>query len=262
MKFKAISLIILFLSTLSFKPANDLSDKNVALFGDSMTWYGGDKCNKKRGWSYHFKRIAKPKSITVYARSGATWTNTTSTNVDTDHYTEKLNDQNVIYNQVMRLLDDVNNGKKPKPDLVVMYAGANDTWFSARRPGIFDVTTEQALNAPPFADGTKPSEVTSLAGSIRLCHDIVKKNFPDARIVFITPLEMAKASVEETTRIASIIEEMGEGLGVEVYRADKDVDIRHNVEIQKKKKYTRDGVHTNNAGAKLLGTYISSRLTK
>ena len=239
--------------------SKDLSEQHIALFGDSMTWYGGDNCELERGWTYHFKRTANPKSITTYARSGATWTNTDSTIVDKKFYTGRLNDKNVIYTQIQRLIDSTEMGLAPRPDIIIVYAGANGCWYSDRRPGLFDTTAEQVLEADPYSADIEPNKVTTLAGSIRLGCDILHKNFPDAHVVLMTPMQMAPRSVDEVTRVADIIDSVGTGLGLTVLRGDKCVGIRHEIE-KEKLTYTVDGVHTNPAGAKFIADFVAASL--
>ena len=60
---------------------------DVIIFGDSNTWYGGDNCDKPRGWNKWFKDAFQPATIKSYARSGATWTNTTTTKRNTQENT-------------------------------------------------------------------------------------------------------------------------------------------------------------------------------
>ncbi|MBQ2399776.1 MAG: SGNH/GDSL hydrolase family protein, partial [Muribaculaceae bacterium] len=82
------------------------ADQDVVLLGDSNTWLGGDDCTGVKGWGKWFAEEYRPGSIRSYARSGATWTNTVNTVADTREYSEVLGDNNVIYNQVMRLVED------------------------------------------------------------------------------------------------------------------------------------------------------------
>lgn len=231
-----------------------LCDKAVALLGDSMTWIGGDSCDVARGWSTYFKRLTRPASLKVYARSGATWTNSPSTRIDTRSYSDVLHPDNVLYNQALRLREDAEAGRTPVPDVIVLYAGANDAWFGGRFPEMFP--------GKPLPDGEpEPSQVRSLAGSIRLVARMLARSFPEARLVFVTPAEMTKTSAENLTRVADTIDSVASALGYTVLRVDRDVDIRRDTEM-KKFTLTSDGVHTNPAGARLLGEYIAGKIIK
>ena len=137
---------------------------DVIIFGDSNTWYGGDNCDKPRGWNKWFKDAFQPATIKSYARSGATWTNTTTTKRNTQENTARLGNDNVIYNQICRLEEAIDSGVQPQPQLILIMAGTNDAWFQKDRPGVFSVTAEEAFAIDDIKD--RPvSEITSLTES-------------------------------------------------------------------------------------------------
>lgn len=233
--------------------SSPVADMRVALLGDSMTWIGGDSCQNERGWSNHFKRSAHPRTIDVYARSGATWTNTAATKGDPTSYSEMLDDENVIYSQAVRLIEAANNDSLKRPDLIFIYAGANDAWFKSRRKNIFGISPDA------ITVSSTPASCTTLASSVELVCKLLSEEFPQARIVLMTPVEMSKTGVARINQVSDIIESVGSRLGLQVLRADRGVDIRHDVELRKHR-YTSDGVHTNPAGAQLISEFIISNL--
>lgn len=247
---KKIFLVIVSLWVAMFAYGRNLQDVDVAILGDSMTWIGGDSCQNDTGWTYYFKRETSPLSVSIYARSGATWTNTKRTTVSPDFYSEVLDDNNVLYNQAARLVRDTSEGRTPFPGLIILYAGANDAWFEKSRPGMF---------IPVEADSIRPellpSQATSLDGSIMLTAGYLHQHFPDARIVFVTPVEMSKTSPDKVYRVADTISRTASRLGYEVIRADRNVEIRHLQECRQFK-HTYDGVHTNPSGARLIAKEI------
>lgn len=225
--------------------------QKFALLGDSMTWIGGDSCEKATGWSHILKESGIADSIGMYARSGATWTNTSNTTKDTSFYSELLHDNNVVYNQAMRLIEDSKNHIFDNPDHIIIFAGANDSWFADHRPGIFDSN----LTDKVFDEDTKPCSVTNLYCSVLLVCDLLKKYFPDSNLTIVTPLQMSKVSAEDIHNTSDIIDAAATSRGCRVVRADKEAGITHDVEY-KSPTYTYDGVHTNMVGAKLVGDYI------
>ena len=233
--------------------ASGLYGARMAILGDSMTWIGGDSCQNPGGWTHYIKDMANPASIDIYARSGATWTNTVSTQGDTSYYSEVLADENVLYPQAIRLIDAARSDSRHIPDIVLLYAGANDAWFADRRPGIFDTTAD---NPSPY---DRPSGCTSLRSSIRLVCGLLKGAFPKADIVLMTPTEMTKTTVDRIRKVSDIIAETGRELGLTVLRPDLDVDIRRN---QESITFTNtvDGVHTNPKGAEMIARYVVSKL--
>jgi len=227
--------------------------KRIAVLGDSMSWIGGDSCTNQRGWTTHFLSSAHPAAMDLYARSGATWTNTSATTGNTKEYSEVLTDENVIYTQMLRLRNRVGNDSTLTPDVIIVYAGANDAWFSSHRPGIFRITE----NIPSLT--SKPSECTSLLESVRLVCRNLQHDFPDARVLLVTPAEMTKTQTAEVNRVGDLIERAGKECGVEVIRADRGVEIRSDDEL-KSLKNTYDGVHSSPTGARLISDFILSAL--
>lgn len=245
--------ILFFVSTLFIGFGASASELRAALLGDSMTWIGGQNCENSRGWTHYIKELADIKKVDVYARSGATWTNTTETRVNPIAYSEVLDNDNVLYNQAVRLINAAKLDPERVPDVIVLYAGANDAWFAKRRPGIFNACAGVDVHA-------RPCTVTSLAGSIELTCLMLKEAFPSAHMVLIAPIEMAQAPRERTGQIADIIEDTGKKLGIRTLRADRESGIKRDSELGKNKTYTTDGVHTNERGAVTLATYICSKI--
>lgn len=252
-----MTLLVCFVA-FSFFCASAASPRKIALLGDSMTWIGGDSCQNPTGWSHYLMKSGIAESIDVYARSGATWTNTSHTKAAPSFYSEVLHDDNVVYNQVLRLISNVAEGKAAVPDCIVIFAGANDAWFSSRRPGIFNHGNE-ALDIKYTSD-TDVASATSLLSSVALVCDILKQSFPSASYLIVTPLQMSKVSEETVHVVSDIIEKSAGSRGFTVLRADNNVDIKHDVE-SKTPKHTYDGVHTNPDGARLVAQFIIPYLT-
>ena len=226
----------------------------VALLGDSMTWIGGDSCQNETGWSHVLKESGLASTIDVYARSGATWTNTINTKRHPDHYTELLHDDNVVYNQAVRLIERADTSDTA-PDLIILFAGANDAWFSSKRPGIFDDDDSEHSVTPDQLPGSH----TSMAGSIRLVSEILQEKFPNATLLFVAPLQMSKTDAATIHHVADIIEATAKERGQTTLRADRETGITHEQEAAAPR-HTSDGVHTNPSGAKILGDYIIDHL--
>ncbi|MDE6291851.1 MAG: SGNH/GDSL hydrolase family protein [Muribaculaceae bacterium] len=254
--FSAVFLILLGILHASANTDHPASiHPRIALLGDSMTWIGGDSCQNDTGWTHILKESNIAGTIDLYARSGATWTNTKSTNRNPEHYTELLHDDNVVYNQAIRLIESSDTGKE-EPDIVILFAGANDAWFAAKRPGIFD---EDCKNTH-IPTSTPPGNVTSLAGSVRLVSEMLHTRFPKVTLLFVTPLQMSKTDAETIFKISDIIEKTASEMGWSTLRADQETGICHAQEA-KSPKYTYDGVHTNPAGASILGNLIVKFIT-
>ena len=246
--FRIVAILILLLP---FHSAGaDDGNLKVALLGDSMTWIGGDNFEKPNGWTHYMADL--PIEMKTYARSGATWTNSAETRGDTKAYSEVIHPENVIYNQALRLIGEADF----TPDIIIIFAGANDAWFQSKRPGMFDL-----YFAPESISlNSDPSEFTSLEGSVHLVCSILKGAFPDARLYIITPVNAGKISDADIERVSDVIETAASAEGATVIRGNREIPIRHDEEGGKRRKYTYDGVHTNKKGAKLIADCIKRNI--
>lgn len=222
----------------------------IAILGDSMTWIGGDNFEKPIGWTHYLTDL--PIVMKSYARSGATWTNTTETKGDTAAYSEVLNPENVIYNQTLRLINDRNSFS---PDLIIIFAGGNDAWFTKQRPGIFSIDTVPEIPAKAL-----PSQFTSLAGSIALNIKLLKESFPKSRICLLTPVHGAKMDPASIEKVGNLIQSAGEALAVQVIRGDRLIPFSHEEESGPNRRFTYDGVHSNAEGAKAIAKCIKENI--
>lgn len=245
---KRISIVLVCLLAAGMVTARDV---RYAFLGDSNTWNGGVDCSREESWCYWFMQQMQPATCYNFARSGATWTNTAQTQRAPHDSTAVLSEQNVVFNQVVRLLQRVQLHLQDAPDVIIIMAGTNDAWFEQKRPGIWDMTVEEA-----FAIDSKvlmrkePGEVTSLALSVRYSVETLQQAFPLADIVLMTPMPTTKASPEKIARVGEILDGCGLAAGVPVIHLE-------NEQIE-----TKDGTHTNPAGAKKLGLKIASIITR
>ena len=251
-------LSIMILLGCSSKVTAFTGEEIVALLGDSMTWIGGNDCEKETGWSHYLKEAFPSATIDMYARSGATWTNTRMTKGNVKAYSVVLDNENVLYNQILRLINASSSNPHKTPDLIILFAGANDALYERRRPGLFN---EKAL-PEGSVENCKPFNYTTLSSSVELGCRLLKSHFPDSRIILVTPVEMSRVLPSKINRVGDVIEKTGAKLGIEVLRADKNVDIRHEEEKTKPYKNTYDGIHSNPAGARLIANYIIENLSQ
>ncbi len=255
-----ITLLAFFLMCVNAMAAGSPAQVDIIILGDSNIWLAGDSCNDHTGWAAWMKDSLAPRSCMSLARSGATWSHTASTKKNTVEEIAVLGNDNVIYNQVMRLREAYAKGLIPKPDLILISAGGNDAWFANMRPLEFDQTVEQAF-AEPAGDliAKKPNQVTSLPGAIRYDCLLLKETFPDAKIVLAAPTPMVKVDPQMMERVSDIIEMSGKRLGIPTLRLDKAGLINRDDEL-KAHIHTYDGIHTNEKGAEKVGRHVADRL--
>ena len=201
MKRNILVLVCILAATITF--ARDI---RYAFLGDSNNWNGGVECTKNESWAYWFMQQMRPASCYNYARSGATWTNTSETLRLPMDSTAVLSPQNVIFNQVVRLLRETQLGR-PEPDVILIMAGTNDAWFESKRPGIWSMTVEQAFDMPTDQLAkAEPAQITSLAQSIRLACETLQRAFPTADIVLLTPMQTTKVANDKIARVSDVVE--------------------------------------------------------
>ena len=248
-------------STTSTTAANSGHPMHVVILGDSNTWIGGDDCDKPRGWNKWFADVFQPLSCKSYARSGATWTNTIQTRKNPDEDIAVLGNDNVIYNQIVRLLAACDQGIQPTPQLIIIAAGTNDAWFVKKRPRVFAKSADQAFADKRPMTTKKPSQVLTLAESVRYGCELLAQRFPQAQIILLTPLQAVQATTANLKKASDIIEQCGRKMGLGVVRQDKECCVRRADEM-KSKRYTTDGAHTSEEGARINGTYLAKRISE
>ena len=235
---------------------------NVVILGDSQSWIGGDNCDKPRGWNKWFKDMFRPASCKSYARSGATWTNTPQTIVNTEENTGVLADNNVIFNQVKRLEEALKNGSQVQPQLIIIAAGTNDAWFGKQRPQRFYKTAAEVCNENGAAITKKqPSEILTLAEAVCYNCTLLRQLCPDAMLVLLTPTYITKTPDSMVDQAAQIIDDCAAMLGLQVIRMDKHSGI-DSAKERKTLRLTTDGVHTSEEGARRNGTIVAKQIDR
>jgi lysophospholipase L1-like esterase len=235
---------------------------NIVILGDSNTAIGGDDCNCSQGWNKWFKDKFAPATCKSYARSGASWTNTLMTAYNITENTDKLSNDNVIYNQINRLKEKCKIGEQISPNLILIAAGTNDAWFITRRPHLFSKTVAQAFsNSKQLITNIPVNKMLSLAESIRYNCEILFKLFPEAMIILLTPMQSTAIPLSRIRRVGNIIEACARHMNLNVIRQDYNSSVIQGHE-RRRKTFTYDGTHTNLIGAKINGYYLANRIIK
>lgn len=237
--------------------APDTATVDAVILGDSNTWIGGDNCDNPRGWNYWWHELTLPNSVRSYARSGATWTNTSRTRRNLTEDTQILSTDNVIYNQVCRLIAAADSGRQTDPTLIMILAGTNDAWFSNHRPGLFSEYPDE-LDYKTIG-ALRPSQATSLARSVLLSCRLLADRFPKARIVLITPPQTTATTLAMIERVSDIIDRCGRQTGLQVIRLDRDGPVKA-ADEKRRLSLTTDGTHTSAEGARAVALYIIEAL--
>jgi lysophospholipase L1-like esterase len=232
-------------------------NKKICVFGDSITWLALSG-NPQRGWFTHFKELLPFKEAINYARSGATWSNTANTVYNITEDEGGMSDNNVVYNQINRLLKDIEDGADA-PDYIMILAGTNDQWYPSARP---DAVSKEAKEV--FEDNTnyltskQPSECTSIAEAIRYVAEMLFTNLPDTQVILCTPLQGTHGNITYNSEVANIIKDCGAYMGWNVIEQNKECGISR---LQETRGFynTYDGVHTSEVGAKMVAGILASK---
>lgn len=261
---KKLIIIVALLAGCFMAARADHPELDVVILGDSNTSIGGDDCEKPGAWSYWFNELFAPRTLKSYARSGATWSNTSATKANTVEKTGILGNDNVIYNQILRLRQAVADSLQAEPDLILISAGTNDAWFDHKRPGLWDMDSAQAFaDDNGFITGREPNTVTSLAESVRYCCEMLMESWPKAQIILLAPQQSTAFDHAKLTRAADIIEECGAQMAIATIRQDR---LNGNYRARESKKgvpgrtenvLTYDGTHTNAEGARRAGRLVA-----
>lgn len=263
--FKIMALALVFAVTACSADAQENtreapSDKVTVILGDSNIWLAGDSCDNHQGWMAWLRDIRQLPDCLSYARSGASWSHTSDTKVNTEENIAILGDNNVIYNQVLRLIQAVRDGRQQAPTLLMISSGGNDAWFAHKRPHEFDLTVDDAFVMSDSAlIALPPHQVLSLPQAIRYDCLQLRRAFPRTTIVLLTPMQMGKVEPDMLLRVSEIIDETGSRLGIPVIRLDGDEPISREAELTRHVN-TYDGIHTSKEGARKVAEFVSARL--
>lgn len=233
---RILTVLLLLLGGMTCHVTAQHHDMHVVMLGDSNTWLGGDDCMTPKGWNYWMRTLLQPATCRSYARSGATWVHTDKMVRDTEENTARLSDNNVITNQIYRLQEAVAEGKQAVPTLIFIMAGTNDVWF--RKDILF--TLEHVA-------------VDDVA--------LLQESFPEARIVLITPMQNTKVSPELVREAAEQLETTAIRMACDLVDAS-GTEVIDSEQESRKLTFTRDGVHTNEKGAKRLAEFVYMKMSQ
>lgn len=164
-------------------------NKRILFMGDSITAWGG--------WITHFNEIIKPAFFANIAVSGASWRDYPDTVYDKnpvcagpDH-----NMNNTISNQVEKLLELKKQDRDFDDfDIIIISAGTNDTDVEGLYEDHDRMIASQFIKADKSAVKFEELNRQIWPGVMRAVYEILRKNYPNARIVYCAPIQAAEAS--------------------------------------------------------------------
>ena len=236
--------------------AVDMTIKKTALLGDSITWLSLSS-NPERGWARYFARNMKFAELRNYARSGATWSNSAMTKLDTKSYSASTTPDNVIFNQLQRLFIDL--GKGFKPDYIVIVAGINDVWFPDARPDALAKTAGEVMESGQRYSDKDVSACTSIAESIRLVAELLWQRLPDVQVILLSPMQSTSVEYSKVRQATEIMRGCANYLGWGFISQMDEIPVNR-IREKWENRLTYDGTHTSELGAKIVGDILSSKI--
>ena len=224
-----------------------LADKNIVVFGDSLT----DPQAGGISWTESFINIAEYNSFRGYGRGYCTWTFKNDTEYNITDNTDANVGSNVIWNQFNKLKHDVDNNNTPIPDIIMIFCADNDI-LQSKTTGSESAT---------FKAETQSSDVktlTNMMDSIRYNIDTINAEYPNCIIVPIIPLLPSQYERSKTYRGALIT--CYNNLGLSYIDVMYGSGIAWYREVMKKTYFANDGVHLSEAGSMKIAKFIYQSL--
>ena len=235
------------------------ANKTLVVLGDSITWLQLS-ASPLRGWLTYFKEKILFKGVRNYALSGAAWTNTGSTQVDLTTSETGTTANNVIFNQMNRLINDVDNNGADAPDYIMILAGINDAYFRGDAALYNDFAQSDWATvggSTPYIGNRVITTCTSIYKSMRYVAEMIWSKFPYAQVMVTTPLQ--SESHEDARRtICELIKKSSREFAWVVIDQDES-----NLSLLKEKianrPMTADGLHPTEKGAEIIGNWLASQ---
>lgn len=261
------------ITALENQSTNPYGDKVLYVLGDSITWLNISS-TPNRGWLTHFLQRLTFASHKNYAYSGATLSNYSDSSVNISGYWGSPDKDNIVFNQVKRMINDIQNNNMPVPDYIIIAAGCNDTYmfnttsssFAERHAQISHLLDDTAKDIFEAGNDTTsyyttktPAQCNTLAKALRLIGDAIISVCPHAQVIITTPLQSAYFTESQQKQVSQLIEDCAEYLSWNVINQGKDGGISR---LQESKGYvmTYDGTHTSELGAEYLGGFLAARV--
>ena len=218
---------------------------NVVLFGDSIT---DTKVNGE--WVKQIINYAKFNSLTNYGRGYCTFTFKNDTVKNTTNTGDTNTGDNVIWNQYNRMVEDINNGKIPSPDCIIILAGTNDA-IQTKTIGEVDSVFNNS------AQSTDVKTLTNLCASVRYVCELIMVNYPNTQIILATPLQMKDYNrTSQAILVRNAIISCANKMGIKTIDQTYESGIYAYAE-NVRPKFLSDGVHLTVEGGKKVAQFLA-----
>lgn len=226
-----------------------LAGKKVLIFGDSYSAV-------KNRWREEFYKRTKAIELCCISRGGAHLCDYDDTVLDGNYYTEIPGSEsnNTINNMITYVATEPPNAN---PDIIIIEAYIND-----------DPTREQLTNyTNEINNGTNPAWInyetvdrTITEGAMRWQMSKLRRMYPNAQIIYISPIETAYYDVEYMKLKDDKMTDMTQRLACDIVHGIRCGITAEFETIGENGRFLSDGLHTNEAGGILLGRYIAQMI--
>lgn len=224
---------------------------NFITLGDSITSLGGR--DGKSGWLKYFIEKTNAELIANLAVSGAVLADRSAEAEYDGTPTADYSTLNVLGNQVYKLV----KGSYAAPDLILISIGTN---------GGVNTNEDEIYSTYYNSDGSAVDiaqiDRTSDSGAFRWCNAKLKEKYPNALIVWCTPVQAAEAlrSLKDIKLWGDNIKLLTQYGGIECIDTMRCGIWGCNEKEGEEGEYLADGLHPNERGFKKIGYYNASRV--
>ena len=235
-----------------------LAGKQVVVFGDSITYVPSR-------WRETFFKLTGATQAVCLSYPGAHLTNYPTTVLDGNFNTDADNNiHNVVCNQVYYFLQHKDTLYADiEPDIFIIAAGTNDGGVASDYAENTDINVYNNVSGWLDVDTL---DLTTFDGAMRWIHSKLLDEYPNAKIVFCSPIQMAVEFHEDIINITVAKEKKMERVAGKLadllVKAGTQSGITGEHEsAYNSGRYFTDGIHPNAFGGRVLGTYYANAIT-
>lgn len=224
-----------------------LKGKKVIFLGDSITAF-----TSVQSWVEKFLDITETKKVVNVASISAVLPDYSDTVYD-GNPSPSTQHNNTLGNQVQKII----NNAYEAPDLIIIAIGTN-SGISATDEQIKATYVDSSNNKVPLTDLDK----TTSAGAFRYCNETLHNLYPDAKIVWCSPIQGASRYPYIVSSWDDTLDKLTQNGVVYHIHTNRCGIFFANETSGQNGEYLQDGLHPNEAGAWKIANYNASEIIR
>ena len=224
-----------------------LKGKKVIFLGDSITAF-----TNSQSWVEKFLDITETKKVVNVASISAVLPDYSDTVYD-GNPSPSTQHNNTLGNQVQKII----NNAYEAPDLIIIAIGTN-SGISATDEQIKATYVDSSNNKVPLSDLDK----TTSAGAFRYCNETLHNLYPDAKIVWCSPIQGASRYPHTVSSWDDTLDKLTQNGVVYHIHTNRCGIFFANETSGQNGEYLQDGLHPNEAGAWKIANYNASEIIR